>query len=46
MFLALTGEFENVQGLCNFRKLEASGVTLDAFKGLARLLTRGDLICM
>ncbi|RKU44612.1 hypothetical protein DL546_006445 [Coniochaeta pulveracea] len=44
MFLALTGEFENVQGLCNFRKLEASGVTLDAFKGLAKLLTRGDLI--
>lgn len=45
MFLALTGEFEHVQGLCNFRKLEAGGVTPDAFKNLAKLLARGDLIC-
>lgn len=46
MFLALTGEFEHVQGMCNFRKLEATGITLDAFKTLAKLLARGDLICM
>jgi len=45
VFLDLTGEFEHVQAMCNFRKLESSGVDLATFKGLSKLLRRGDLIC-
>ncbi|KAK3393844.1 hypothetical protein B0H63DRAFT_387501 [Podospora didyma] len=44
VFLVIKSEFEHVQGLCNFRKLEAAGATLDSFKELSRLLTRGDIV--
>ncbi|OIW24022.1 lysyl-tRNA synthetase-like protein [Coniochaeta ligniaria NRRL 30616] len=44
VFLDLTGEFEHVQAMCNFRKLEPTGVDLNAFKDLSKLLRRGDLI--
>lgn len=46
VFLDLTGEFERVQGLCNFRKLEPSGATLSEFKELSKLLNRGDLVAV
>lgn len=46
VFLDLTGEFEHVQAMCNFRKLEPTGLGLDAFKDFSKLLRRGDLICM
>ncbi|KAK3382480.1 class II aaRS and biotin synthetase [Lasiosphaeria ovina] len=44
VFLNLKAEFEQVQGLCNFRKLESTGATLDRFKELSRLVKRGDII--
>ncbi|KAK3938930.1 lysyl-tRNA synthetase [Diplogelasinospora grovesii] len=45
VFLDIKGEFEHVQGMCNFRKLEESGgATLEGFKKLAKLLNRGDII--
>jgi lysyl-tRNA synthetase class 2 len=43
IFLDLKGEFERVQGICNFGKL-VDGTTVDGLKELARLLTRGDII--
>lgn len=45
MFLDLKGEFEHVQGLCNFNKLQVTGVELGEFKALAKLLNRGDIVC-
>ncbi|KAK3693516.1 hypothetical protein B0T22DRAFT_450009 [Podospora appendiculata] len=44
VFLVLKSEFEQVQGMCNLRKLEAAGATLESFKQLARLLNRGDIV--
>ncbi|KAK0618171.1 hypothetical protein B0T17DRAFT_561253 [Bombardia bombarda] len=45
IFLNIKSEFEHVQGLCNFRKLEAAtGTTIDSFKQLSRLLNRGDIV--
>ncbi|KAB5578598.1 hypothetical protein GE09DRAFT_1199769 [Coniochaeta sp. 2T2.1] len=44
VFLDVTGEFEHVQAMCNFRKIEPTGVDIDAFKDISRLLRRGDLI--
>ncbi|KAK3486338.1 hypothetical protein B0T13DRAFT_484005 [Neurospora crassa] len=44
MFLDLKGEFEHVQGLCNFNKLQVTGVELGEFKALAKLLNRGDIV--
>ncbi|KAH8883664.1 class II aaRS and biotin synthetase [Thozetella sp. PMI_491] len=46
MFLDLTGEFEHVQGLCNFRKVQADGVTLEQFKELSKRLSRGDIVSL
>jgi lysyl-tRNA synthetase class 2 len=43
VFLDLKGEFENVQGVCNFGKL-VDGSTVARLKELARLLSRGDII--
>ncbi|KAL1839866.1 hypothetical protein VTJ49DRAFT_1052 [Mycothermus thermophilus] len=43
IFLDLRGEFERVQGICNFGKLE-DGTPLPRLKELARLLSRGDII--
>ena len=45
MFLDLKGEFEHIQGLCNFTKLQVTGVELGEFKTLAKLLNRGDIVC-
>jgi lysyl-tRNA synthetase class 2 len=45
VFLDLTGEFEHIQAMCNFRKLEPTGVDLNAFKDVSKLLRRGDLVC-
>jgi len=45
VFLDLKAEFEGVQGLCNFARLEPSGATLGAFKQLIKLLNRGDIVC-
>ncbi|KAJ4290743.1 mitochondrial lysine-tRNA synthetase [Collariella sp. IMI 366227] len=43
VFLDLKGEFERVQGICNFGKL-VDGTTLPGLKELAKLLSRGDII--
>ncbi|KAK3309533.1 uncharacterized protein B0T15DRAFT_5447 [Chaetomium strumarium] len=43
IFLDMKGEFERVQGICNFGKL-VDDTTIDGLKELARLLTRGDII--
>ncbi|KAL2136526.1 hypothetical protein VTI74DRAFT_3351 [Chaetomium olivicolor] len=43
IFLDLKGEFERVQGICNFGKL-VDGTTVHGLKDLARLLSRGDII--
>ncbi|KAK4041561.1 hypothetical protein C8A01DRAFT_45306 [Parachaetomium inaequale] len=43
IFLDLRGEFEHVQGVCNFGKL-VDGTTIGGLKELARLLNRGDII--
>jgi len=43
VFLDLKGEFERVQGICNFGKL-VDGTTVAGLKELARLLNRGDII--
>ncbi|KAK4155565.1 hypothetical protein C8A00DRAFT_13423 [Chaetomidium leptoderma] len=43
VFLDLRGEFERVQGICNFGKL-VDGTTIPGLKELARLLNRGDII--
>jgi len=45
-FLVLRGEFEDLQGMCNVRELEAAGVDCSGFKSLVRLLNKGDIICM
>ena len=43
VFVDLKGEFERVQGICNFGKL-ADGTTPRRLKELAQLLNRGDII--
>ncbi|AEO70005.1 9d043433-293b-4b5c-a64a-6bdec9e610d4 [Thermothielavioides terrestris] len=43
VFLDLKGEFERVQGICNFGKL-VDGTTVGGLKEFARLLSRGDII--
>lgn len=43
MFVVIKSEFEQVQGMFNFRKLE--GASLDGFKGITKLLNRGDIVC-
>ncbi|KAK0731856.1 hypothetical protein B0H67DRAFT_566047 [Lasiosphaeris hirsuta] len=44
IFIVLKSEFEQVQGLFNFGKLEAAGVTLDSFKTISTNLQRGHII--
>lgn len=44
-FLVLRGEFEDLQGMCNVRQLEAVGVDCSGLKSLVQLLNKGDIIC-
>lgn len=44
-FLGLRNEFEDLQGMCNVRQLEAAGVDCSGFKSLVQLLNKGDIIC-
>ncbi|KAK3329069.1 hypothetical protein B0H66DRAFT_540178 [Apodospora peruviana] len=46
VFLVLRGEFENLQGMCNVRRLEAAGVDCSGLRGLTQLLNRGDIISL
>ncbi|KAG7293406.1 hypothetical protein NEMBOFW57_003456 [Staphylotrichum longicolle] len=43
VFLDIKGEFERVQGVCNFGRL-VDGTTVKDLKALAQLLNRGDII--
>lgn len=44
VFFDLKAEFDHVQGICNFGKLQ-DGTTVKGLKEHARLLNRGDIIC-
>ncbi|EON98529.1 putative lysyl-trna synthetase protein [Phaeoacremonium minimum UCRPA7] len=46
VFIDITGEFEHVQGLCNFGKLGPLGINLEDFKASTRLLKRGDHVAL
>ncbi|KAM7207097.1 hypothetical protein V8F33_000196 [Rhypophila sp. PSN 637] len=45
-FLVLRNEFEDLQGMCNVRQLEAAGVDCSGFKSLVQLLNKGDIISL
>ena len=45
VFVALKSEFEQLQAMLSFKRLEAAGVPLNEFKEWSKLLNRGDILC-
>jgi lysyl-tRNA synthetase, class II len=45
VFVMVKSEFEQIQGMLNFRQLEPTGATRDSFKRFSKLVARGDIIC-
>jgi len=45
IFIVIKSEFEQIQGMLNFRNLELAGTTAGVFKEFSKLVARGDIIC-
>ncbi|KAK0632793.1 hypothetical protein B0T14DRAFT_533132 [Immersiella caudata] len=44
VFVVVRSEFEQIQGMLNFRQLEPTGATKESFKSFSKLVARGDII--
>ena len=44
MFIDIIEEGHRVQGICNFRLIQGSGLTLETFKDFFHKLRRGDIV--